>query len=211
MFASKLRTISGRSGLRGPALPFWGRPLRWFTVACRAPQAWSKALFEHPLHPDGIGFYARHDDEGLCYAIFDRARGSVREIERETNLDQVGSSSSRADTRWSLLQADGVRRALLQAEPALDADRPGYPLPADATGDDLSPPPNGTPRQERDSRDRSITAYRPLFSVSMRRYRLALTLAVSTQARPKAFTVSHSLSSARALTAARRSISAPKG
>lgn len=53
-----------------------------------APQVWSKALFEHPLHPDGIAFYARHDDEGLCYAIFDRARGSVREIERETNLDQ---------------------------------------------------------------------------------------------------------------------------
>jgi hypothetical protein len=53
-----------------------------------APQAWSKALFDHPLRPDGIAYYARHDDEGLCYAIFDRARGSVREIDRETNLDQ---------------------------------------------------------------------------------------------------------------------------
>jgi hypothetical protein len=52
-----------------------------------APQAWSKALFEHPLCPDGIAYYARHDDEALCYAIFDRARGSVREIDRETNLD----------------------------------------------------------------------------------------------------------------------------
>jgi hypothetical protein len=53
-----------------------------------APQAWSKELFDHPLRPDGIAYYARHDDEGLCYAIFDRARSSVREIDREANLDQ---------------------------------------------------------------------------------------------------------------------------
>jgi hypothetical protein len=53
-----------------------------------APQAWSKALFEHPLRPNGIAYYARHDDEALCYAIFDRARSTVREIDRETNLDQ---------------------------------------------------------------------------------------------------------------------------
>ncbi|ANW02725.1 hypothetical protein LMTR13_23720 [Bradyrhizobium icense] len=53
-----------------------------------APQAWSKALFDHPLGADGIAYYARHDDEGLCYAIFDRARSSVREVGRETNLDQ---------------------------------------------------------------------------------------------------------------------------
>lgn len=52
------------------------------------PQSWSKALFEHPLRPDGIAYYARHDDEGLCYAIFDRAGGSIREIDRETDLDQ---------------------------------------------------------------------------------------------------------------------------
>lgn len=52
------------------------------------PQAWSKALFDHPLRPDGISYYSRHDDKGLCYAIFDRARNAVREIDRETNLDQ---------------------------------------------------------------------------------------------------------------------------
>jgi hypothetical protein len=44
-----------------------------------APQAWSKALFDHPLHSDGIAYYARHDDEGLCYAIFDRARLGPRD------------------------------------------------------------------------------------------------------------------------------------
>jgi hypothetical protein len=61
-----------------------------------AAQAWSKALFEHPLRPDGIAYYARHDDEALCYAIFDRARNAVREIDRETNLDQ--------DWFWKLAQ-----------------------------------------------------------------------------------------------------------
>ncbi|MCP1852999.1 MULTISPECIES: RES family NAD+ phosphorylase [Bradyrhizobium] len=60
------------------------------------PQAWSKALFSHPLNPDGIAYYARHDDEGLCYALFDRALSSVREIDRQTNLDQ--------DWFWRLAQ-----------------------------------------------------------------------------------------------------------
>ncbi len=52
------------------------------------PQAWSKALSRHPLDAHGIAYYARHDDEALCYAIFDRARAAVIEIGRETNLDQ---------------------------------------------------------------------------------------------------------------------------
>lgn len=52
------------------------------------PQAWSKALCEHPIVADGIAYHARHDDEALCYAIFDRARDSLREIDRELNLDQ---------------------------------------------------------------------------------------------------------------------------
>lgn len=61
-----------------------------------APQAWSKALFELPLRPDGIAYYARHDDGALCYAIFNRARDTVREVNRETNLDQ--------DWFWRLAQ-----------------------------------------------------------------------------------------------------------
>jgi hypothetical protein len=52
------------------------------------PQAWSKALFGHPVNAHGIAYYARHDDEALCYAIFDRASSSVAETARETNLDQ---------------------------------------------------------------------------------------------------------------------------
>jgi len=52
------------------------------------PQAWSKALFGHPVNAHGIAYYARHDDEALCYAIFDRAPASIAEMGRETNLDQ---------------------------------------------------------------------------------------------------------------------------
>jgi RES domain len=51
-------------------------------------QAWSKALFGHPINAHGIAYHARHDDEALCYAIFDRASASITETERQTNLDQ---------------------------------------------------------------------------------------------------------------------------
>jgi hypothetical protein len=52
------------------------------------PQAWSQALYGHPVNAHGIAYYARHDDEALCYAIFDRASASIAEAGRETNLDQ---------------------------------------------------------------------------------------------------------------------------
>lgn len=52
------------------------------------PQAWSKALLEHPVNADGIAYYSRHDDAELCYALFDRAAGAIFEVEREVDLDQ---------------------------------------------------------------------------------------------------------------------------
>jgi hypothetical protein len=51
-------------------------------------QAWSKALREHPSRPDGIAYHARHDDEAICYAIFDHAPLPVAESSRETDIDQ---------------------------------------------------------------------------------------------------------------------------
>ncbi|TIM64342.1 MAG: RES domain-containing protein, partial [Mesorhizobium sp.] len=39
-------------------------------------------------------YYARHDDEALCYALFDRAAHAVREEERTVDLD--------ADWFWAL-------------------------------------------------------------------------------------------------------------
>lgn len=65
-----------------------------------APQAWSKALHDHPLEPDGIAYTARHDDGALCYALFDRAAGHVSELSREADLDQ--------DWFWELAEQYGV-------------------------------------------------------------------------------------------------------
>lgn len=52
-----------------------------------ASQAWSKALHGHPSGADGIAYTARHDESELCYAIFDRAKSAIVEIERRTSLD----------------------------------------------------------------------------------------------------------------------------
>lgn len=52
-----------------------------------APQAWSRALHDHPMTADGIAYTARHDPAELCYAIFERASAAIREQTRETDLD----------------------------------------------------------------------------------------------------------------------------
>ncbi|WP_413992580.1 RES family NAD+ phosphorylase [Labrys okinawensis] len=67
------------------------------------PQIWSKALWDHPVRADGIAYYARHDDEALCYALFDRAKAAVHEIERQADLDQ--------DWFWQLANRYGLGMA----------------------------------------------------------------------------------------------------
>jgi hypothetical protein len=52
------------------------------------PQAWSKALFQHPVQADGIAYRARHDDDQLCYAFFDRSMAALQEMERKSDLDE---------------------------------------------------------------------------------------------------------------------------
>ena len=52
------------------------------------PQTWSKAIAEHPTRPDGIAYHARHDDNELCYAIFDRARGCIGRRTPDHRSDQ---------------------------------------------------------------------------------------------------------------------------
>ena len=64
------------------------------------PQAWSAALRAHPAAPQGIAYNARHDDEALCYAIFDDAADAVEEVDRDTMLD--------ADWFWTLAEPYGV-------------------------------------------------------------------------------------------------------
>lgn len=51
------------------------------------PQAWSTALHGLSHKVDGIAYHARHDDEAVCYAIFDRAADSIREVSRDLDLD----------------------------------------------------------------------------------------------------------------------------
>lgn len=63
-------------------------------------QTWSKVLHDHAAKPDGIAYFARHDDEALWYALFDRASKSVEEAARETILDQQWF--------WSLAEPYGV-------------------------------------------------------------------------------------------------------
>lgn len=53
-----------------------------------APQAWSKAIHDLAFAPDGIAYTARHDDEALCYALFDHTPVYVKEESRETDIDQ---------------------------------------------------------------------------------------------------------------------------
>jgi hypothetical protein len=64
------------------------------------PQAWSAALHAHPADADGITYSARHDDEAICAALFDRAQGAITELDRETDLD--------TDWFWALADTYGV-------------------------------------------------------------------------------------------------------
>jgi hypothetical protein len=65
-----------------------------------APQAWSSALFDHPSGYDGIAYNARHDDERLCYALFERGPPAAEELDREADLDQ--------NWFWELAEPYGV-------------------------------------------------------------------------------------------------------
>ena len=51
------------------------------------PHAWSEALHARPARVDGIAYYARHDDEELCFALFDHVLDSIEVAERDANLD----------------------------------------------------------------------------------------------------------------------------
>jgi hypothetical protein len=63
-------------------------------------QAWSQALKAHRVGADGIAYTARHDDEAVCYALFDGRATFVEEISRQTDLDQ--------DWFWRIAEPYGV-------------------------------------------------------------------------------------------------------
>lgn len=88
--------------LRGPALARIGATAE--VVHGGLPydisQAWAKALHDHPARPDGLAYTARHDDEALCFALFDRAGDALAEKARDVALD--------ADWFWDLAEIYGV-------------------------------------------------------------------------------------------------------
>jgi len=51
------------------------------------PQAWSDALHSHPGVFDGIAYRARHDNNEICYAFFDRSAPAIVDVERKDDLD----------------------------------------------------------------------------------------------------------------------------
>lgn len=51
------------------------------------PQAWSSALHAHPVQADGLAYRARHNDDEICVALFDRAQDAITIARRERNLD----------------------------------------------------------------------------------------------------------------------------
>ncbi len=58
-------------------------------------QTWSKALHDHPANFDGVAYRSRHDDNEICYAIFDRARTKLTISAEQGDLHQ--------DWVWRLL------------------------------------------------------------------------------------------------------------
>jgi hypothetical protein len=44
----------------------------------RVSRAWGRALFRHPMRPDGIQYGSRLDDGQLCLALFDRCARRLR-------------------------------------------------------------------------------------------------------------------------------------
>jgi hypothetical protein len=51
------------------------------------PQAWADALHNHPGEFDGIAYRARHNDDEISYALFDRTKAAIDELDRDENLD----------------------------------------------------------------------------------------------------------------------------
>lgn len=63
----------------------------------RIPQTWSAALKVHPVAADGIAYRSRHDDDQICYALFDTVATAITEISRTTEID--------TDWFWELAEA----------------------------------------------------------------------------------------------------------
>lgn len=70
----------------GPGLARLGltaRDAHGMHAACRQ---WARRFYEHADAPAGIEYRSRHDDSGLCIALFDRARKMISNVDSEPLL-----------------------------------------------------------------------------------------------------------------------------
>jgi hypothetical protein len=65
-----------------------------------ASRAWSQAIHDLPSAPDGIAYSARHDDEMVCYALFEGRAPCVEEVTRQEDIDK--------DWFWDLAELYGI-------------------------------------------------------------------------------------------------------
>lgn len=75
--------------MAGPGLAILGATAEMTSSAppYAMPQIWSAALRAHPTAVDGIVYRSRHDDDQICYALFNATAAVVTEISRITDLD----------------------------------------------------------------------------------------------------------------------------
>jgi hypothetical protein len=64
--------------LTGPGLARIGATAAILAGRHDRAQAWSRALWSHPVLPDGLLYRARHDPSCFCVAIFDRVEYLIR-------------------------------------------------------------------------------------------------------------------------------------
>jgi len=64
--------------LRGEGLARIGADERLCAGEYALAQRWSRAIWRHPLRPDGVLYRARHDPSRTCAALFDRCAVALR-------------------------------------------------------------------------------------------------------------------------------------
>jgi hypothetical protein len=76
------------ANLHGPGLAILGATAQITSSAqpYDLSHVWAAALHNHPGAFDGIAYHARHDDDEVCYAFFDRSAPAITEVDRDDML-----------------------------------------------------------------------------------------------------------------------------
>lgn len=76
---------------QGAGLPLLGTTAAMVSGAHDASRIWSRALWSHPAHVDGIQYRCRHDDDQIAVALYYSAANA---------LESIASAGIRADRAW---------------------------------------------------------------------------------------------------------------